>query len=61
MVRVRLLKMSSIIVETCLHEYEIRGKKLIVRILSQILWIVFTILTDVVHSGLACMGYTHLK
>ena len=35
MVRVRWLKISSIIVENCLHEYEIRGKKLIVRILCR--------------------------
>ena len=33
MVRVRWLKNCIILVENCLHEYEIRGKKLIVRIL----------------------------
>ena len=32
MVRVRWLKISSIIVENCLYEYELYGKKLIVRI-----------------------------
>ena len=55
MVRVRWLKMSSIIVENCLYEYELRGKKCVIRIFLQILWILFTIRTGVVHSGLACM------
>ncbi len=61
MVRVRWWKISSIIVENCLYEYEISGKKINCKDFVQILWILFTILTGVVQSGLACMGYTHLK
>ena len=63
MVIVRWFKISSIIVENCLYEYdyEIRSKKINCKDFVLILWILFTILTGVVHSGLACMGYTHLK